>query len=144
MKTEQMKSVSGVSQKEQLSRQTRHTLLAVGIGVVLLIVTIITSTLTIASQSASLSVANALNQYRLGSKALTQAVQTYAVTGDEAYYDAYFQELEVDMNRDKALSELEERDILDEEWDKINAIAALSDGLVPLEEEAMQKVKEGD
>ena len=43
-----------------------------------------------------------LNQYRLGSKALTAAVQAYSVTGDQQYYDAYMKELNEDKNRDIA------------------------------------------
>lgn len=43
-----------------------------------------------------------LNQYRLGSKALTSAVQSYAVTGEQRYYDNYMNELNVEKNRDVA------------------------------------------
>ena len=52
-----------------------------------------------------------LNQYRLGSKALTAAVQAYSVTGDQQYYDAYMKELNEDKNRDIAWAGLEENDI---------------------------------
>ena len=52
-----------------------------------------------------------LNQYRLGSKALTAAVQAYSVTGDQHYYDAYMKELNEDKNRDIAWAGLEENDI---------------------------------
>mgnify|MGYP006967174720 CR=1 FL=1 len=45
----------------------------------------------------------ALNQYRLGSKALTYAVQSYAVAGTETYYDDYMAELNEHKNREKAL-----------------------------------------
>lgn len=85
-----------------------------------------------------------LNQYRLGSKALTAAVQAYSVTGDQQYYDAYMKELNEDKNRDIAWSGLEENDIKAEEWDKLNQIAGLSNGLVPLEEAAMSSVADGD
>ena len=85
-----------------------------------------------------------LNQYRLGSKALTAAVQAYAVTGDQQYYDAYMKELNEDKNRDIAWAGLEENDIKAEEWDKLNQIAGLSNGLVPLEEAAMSSVAGGE
>lgn len=85
-----------------------------------------------------------LNQYRLGSKALTAAVQAYSVTGDQQYYDAYMKELNEDKNRDIAWAGLEENDIKAEEWDKLNQIAGLSNGLVPLEEAAMSSVADGD
>ena len=83
-----------------------------------------------------------LNQYRLGSKALTAAVQAYSVTGDQQYYDAYMKELNEDKNRDIAWAGLEENDIKAEEW--LNQIAGLSNGLVPLEEAAMSSVADGD
>ena len=85
-----------------------------------------------------------LNQYRLGSKALTAAVQAYSVTGDQQYYDAYMKELNEYKNRDIAWAGLEENDIKAEEWDKLNQIAGLSNGLVPLEEAAMSSVADGD
>lgn len=85
-----------------------------------------------------------LNQYRLGSKALTSAVQAYSVTGDQQYYDAYMKELNEDKNRDIAWAGLEENDIKAEEWDKLNQIAGLSNGLVPLEEAAMSSVAGGE
>lgn len=85
-----------------------------------------------------------LNQYRLGSKALTAAVQAYSVTGDQQYYDAYMKELNEDKNRDIAWAGLEENDVKAEEWDKLNQIAGLSNGLVPLEEAAMSSVAGGE
>ena len=85
-----------------------------------------------------------LNQYRLGSKALTAAVQAYAVTGDEVYYNDYMKELDVDKNRDIAWAGLEQNDITDEEWAMINSIAGMYNNLVPLEVEAMDAVKAGD
>lgn len=135
---------TGISQKEQLQKKTKSTIIAVVIGVVLLIVTIITSTLSGVAQTSALTVANALNQYRLGSKTLTSEVQSYSVTGEQSYYDAYFQELEEDMNREKAIAILEGESIRDDEWAQINAIAALSEELVPLEEAALQYVIDGD
>lgn len=85
-----------------------------------------------------------LNQYRLGSKALTTAVQSYAVSGNTMYYDDYMRELNTDKNRDIALAGLEANDIKDYEWAELNEIAALSDNLVPLEEDAMAAVAAGD
>ena len=85
-----------------------------------------------------------LNQYRLGSKSLTSSVQSYAVTGDEIYYDSYFQELNEDKNRDIAIEGLKKNDITEEEWVQLNHIAELSNTLVPLEEAAMEQVKLGN
>lgn len=85
-----------------------------------------------------------LNQYRLGSKALTYSVQAYAVTGNREYYDDYMKELNEDKNRDIAWAGLKENDITDEEWEEMEEISRLSEGLVPLEEKAMDAVSSGD
>ena len=86
----------------------------------------------------------ALNQYRIGSKTLTYEVQSYAVTGDETYYNNYMKELNEDKNRDKAIAVLEECGLTDEEWAGLEKIASMSNNLVPLEEAAMECVKNGD
>ena len=49
-----------------------------------------------------------------------------------------------DKNRDKAISVLEQHDISDKEWAALNHIAELSNGLVPLEEEAMAQASQGN
>ena len=86
----------------------------------------------------------ALDQYRMGSKALTSAVQSYAVTGESTYIDEYYAEINELKNRDKALAILEEEGLEDAEWAILNEIRGMSDGLVPLEEKAMADVKAGD
>ena len=95
-------------------------------------------------QSEQLEVTMALNQYKYGSKTLTSEVQSYAVTGNQIYYDNYMKELNEDQNRDKAIATLKEYDITDEEWAMFDAIAALSNGLVPLEEAAMASAASGN
>ena len=133
-----------VGQAAQMKKLAKQAFLAVGIGVALLIVSMASNFLMSSVQDAQLEVTMALNQYRNGSKALTSAVQSYAVTGNKIYYDEYNNELTVDKNRDKAIAILEENDITDEEWAALNAIAGMSDGLVPLEEAAMKAVENGD
>lgn len=84
------------------------------------------------------------NQYRIGSKNLTSAVQSYAVTGDEAYYNAYYQELNEDKNRDIALEGMKAIGITSSEQAYIDQISSTSNQLVPLEEAAMEAVKAND
>ena len=48
------------------------------------------------------------------------------------------------MNRDVARAGLEDNKITDEEWALLDQIAELSNGLVPLEEEALKLAEEGD
>ena len=71
-------------------------------------------------------------------------MQAYAVTADQQYYDAYMNELNVDKNRDIAWAGLEKNDIKADEWAMLNQIADYSNGLVPLEESAMDSVANGD
>ena len=85
-----------------------------------------------------------LNQYRIASKTLTYAVQAYAATGEQNYYDDYMKELNEDKNRDIAWAGLEKNHITKDEWQKMNQIAELSNGLVPLEEEAFALAGKGD
>ena len=52
--------------------------------------------------SQQLEAAMYMNQYRLDSKTLTSAVQSYAVTGDKTYYNNYMKALHEDKNCDIA------------------------------------------
>lgn len=132
---------SQVARLKKIVKQTRFSLI---LGVVLLALLIVASASYVSISSEELESTMALNQYRLGSKTLTSAVQAYAATGDTQYYDAYMQELNVDKNRDTAWEILQKNDIRDDEWAALNDIAGLSNGLVPLEEDAMAAVAEGN
>jgi methyl-accepting chemotaxis protein len=136
--------LSNNSQEKKLKMLVTHGELAIAIGIVLLILFTISSIYSQSINSAQVEATLALNQYRLGSKALTYAVQSYAVSGDSRYYDDYMNELNVDKNRDKALDILESLNLKDSEWQLINQISELSNGLVPLEEAAMDDVANGN
>lgn len=133
-----------VSQKAQLAQIRKRNMIILTIGVAVIVLSIIASTLSSMAKDQQLTVTMALDQYRLGSKALTSAVQSYAVTGDKQYYEDYMTELNTDMNRDKALAILEEEGLEDSEWATLDKIQSLSNGLVPLEEAAMASVEAGD
>ena len=85
-----------------------------------------------------------LTQFCTGSENLTSAVQAYAVTAKEAYYQEYMDELNVVKNRDVGLAGLKKNGLEQEEWDMINHISNLSNELVPLEEAAMEMARAGD
>lgn len=133
-----------VGQAAELNKLVKQAFRAVIIGVVLLASSIAITFSMSGAQEAQLQVTMALNQYREGSKALTSAVQSYAVTGNSLYYDQYMEELNVAQNREKAIATLQEYDITDDEWAALNEIAGMSEGLVPLEEAAMASVAAGD
>ena len=126
---------------EKIIKQTRFSLVLGGILLILLVAADI-SYIRISQEEFESSMS--LNQYRMGSKALTAAVQSYAVTGDAQYYDAYMEELNVDKNRDTAWEVLQNNDIKADEWADLEEIAGLSNGLVPLEKEAMAAVAAGN
>lgn len=131
-------------QAAQLRRLVKQAITAVVLGIIMLILFMLANVFLSRAQNSLLSAVSALNQYRLASKALTYAVQSYAVEGEQTYYDDYMRELNEDKNRDKALEVLHSLDITEEEWAGLDRIAELSDGLVPLEEAAMEAVRAGD
>ena len=137
--TTKVKSQS--AQLKQLSGATKRSMI---IGIALLILYSVANLWLSSINAEQLESTMFLNQYRLGSKKLTSEVQSYAVTGNQQYYDNYMKELNEDKNRDKAIEGLKKNDITDEEWEQLNHIAELSNGLVPLEEEAMEAVQAGD
>lgn len=132
------------SQKVQLQAIRKRAILVLIIGILLLVFSRVANYQMSIAKTKQLTVTMALNQYRLGSKALTAAVQSYAVTGNSEFYDAYMDELDVYKNRDKALAILKKEGLEDSEWSALDQIAGLSNGLVPLEEAAMEEVKKGN
>lgn len=136
--------VSKNSQEYRLKKIVKSSHLSLIIGVVLLMLLILASILVAWVSDEQIENAMYLNQYRLASKRLTYAVQAYAVTGDRQYYDDYMKELKEDKNRDIAWQGLEQNAIKEKEWEALREIANLSNGLVPLEEEAMKAVQDGD
>lgn len=131
-------------QAAMLKRIVKQTYVFVIAGVVCFLLFIASNIQYSMVQDKQLSCTQYLNQYRLGSKTLTSAVQSYAVTGDITYYNAYMKELNEDKNRDIAWEGLKKCNLTDDEWSQLEHISGLSDGLVPLEEEAMQLVKNGN
>lgn len=132
------------SQVARLRKIVKQTNFSLVLGIVLLVLLFFASISYAFVSNEQLESTMYLNQYRLGSKALTTAVQSYAVTGNKMYYDDYMRELNTDKNRDIALAGLGANNIKDHEWEGLNEIASLSNNLVPLEEEAMAAVAAGD
>lgn len=132
------------SQVARLRKIVKQTNFSLVLGIVLLVLLFFASVSYAFVANEQLESTMYLNQYRLGSKALTTAVQSYAVTGNKMYYDDYMRELNTDRNRDIALAGLEANNIKEHEWEGLNEIASLSNNLVPLEEEAMAAVAAGD
>ncbi len=137
-------SKNPVSQKEQLAQIRKKNLGILFIGTIVMVLMLGASIMNGMAKRQQLSVTMALDQYRMGSKALTSAVQSYAVTGEAQYKDDYNAELTTIKNRDKALAVLEDEGLEDSEWKILEEIQGLSNGLVPLEEQAMVDVEAGN
>ncbi len=137
-------TAEAASQAALLKRLVRQAFISVGTGGVLLLGFIGFNIAMSAMHTSQLNTTVALNQYRIGSKTLTFEVQSYAVTGNEIYYDGYMKELNEDKNREKAIATLNQCGLTQKEWASLNQIASMSENLVPLEEEAMACVKNGD
>ena len=133
-----------LGQEEQLNILVKKTVTIIIITAVLMVLSYVSIVLLTVANTRQLAVTMALNQYREGSQDLTSAVQSYAVTGEQQYYDAYMQELNVDKNREAARAILEDKGLEADEWALLDQIASMSEGLVPLEEEAMKDVANGD
>lgn len=131
-------------QGEKLYDFIRQNVLAMGSGMLLLLLLIVLNVATKSMQDTCLEATVSLNQYRLGSKTLTESVRAYAATADEQFYNSYFKELNEDKNRDQALEKLKGDSLSKESWSLLEQIVDLSEGLVPLEEEAIEKAKDGD
>lgn len=131
-------------QEAQLRSLVKNAFVAVGIGIFLLLGFVIFNLVLSNMQTVQLNAALALDQYRVGSKTLTYAVRSYAVTGEQKYRDAYFKELNEDQNREKARAALEKCRLTEQEWANLNEIANLSENLVPLEEQAIAAAENGN
>lgn len=133
-----------ITQSQQLKRIIKESIAVILVGVILLVVTIGVNTRMVAMAGEERQTTNNLNQYRLASKSLTYNVQAYAVTAKQDYYDEYMKEVNESKNRENAISALEKLGLKENEWDVLNQIADLSNGLVPLEEEAFASAQAGD
>ncbi len=131
-------------QSGMLQRISQKTYVIVYAGIIFLLIFIGLYAYSNQSRGEQLENTVFLNQYRLGSKILTESVQSYAVTGIQDYYDNYFKELNEDKNRDIAWQGLQDNHLKEDEWATLQQIADMSNGLVPLEEEAMDAVAAGD
>ncbi len=84
------------------------------------------------------------NRFMNGSAYLTNEVRAFAATGTQEHYDNYWHEVNDLKNRDLGVSAMQEIGITDEEQKMIDDMYALSNLLVPLEENAMNEVLEGN
>ena len=83
------------------------------------------------------------NRFMNGSSYLTNEVRAFAATANKEHYDNYWDEVNNLKNRDKGVAAMQEIGITSAEQTMIDDMYALSNQLVPLEEEAMENVLDG-
>ncbi len=83
------------------------------------------------------------NRFMNGSSYLTNEVRAYAATGSQEFYDNYWNEVNNLKNRDIGVAAMQEIGITADEQAMIDSMYALSNQLVPLEEQAMEQVQAG-
>jgi len=96
-----------------------------------------------AANSERFNLTYAANRFMNASSFLTNEVRAYAATGGQEYYDAYQDEVNIQKNREGGIAAMQEIGITDDEQSMIDQMSAISDSLVPLEEEAMAEVESG-
>jgi len=84
------------------------------------------------------------NRFMNGSAYLTNEVRAFAATGNQEHYDNYWNEINNLKNRDQGLAAMQEIGITAEEQKMIDEMSAISNSLVPLEEQAMENVQAGE
>ena len=84
------------------------------------------------------------NRFMDGSSYLTEEVRAYAATGNQVHYDNYQNEVNTLKNREAGVTAMQEIGITAEEQGMIDQMSSLSNNLVPLEENAMKNVQEGN
>lgn len=83
------------------------------------------------------------NRFMNGSAYLTDEVRAFAATGLREHYDNYFNEVNNLKNREQGITAMQEIGITNEEQSMIDEMSAISNELVPLEENAMKQAAGG-
>ncbi len=74
---------------------------------------------------------------------LTEEVRAYASSGDKTHYDNYWNEVNVEKNREKNISLAKAGGMREDEIALLEEISSISNNLIPLEEKAMELTAEG-
>ena len=78
------------------------------------------------------------------SRYLTDEVRSYGTTGNKEHYDNYWYEVNTAKNREFTTGAMKEIGLTAAEQAMIDEVAALSNNLIPLEEQAMAEVEKGN
>ena len=137
------KKKNRMGQAARMKALVRETIVVVIVGVVLLITSMISNFLMANDLRNQVDITKALEEYRLASKEFTVDAQSYVVTGEEHFYEAYMQETNVDKHREKSVDTLKAT-INADEWAKFQEIQLIDDGMIPAEMGAFEAMKKGN
>lgn len=135
------------SVEKQSVKNARMSRNSVGIILIAMLVMLVVITGNVLAQTTlkerHLLTTEAIN-LREGSQYLTTEVRAYASNGEQEHYDNYWNEVNNTKSREKSIEAMREIGITEEENKEIEEIISLSNGLIPLEEEAMAAVLAGN
>ena len=134
--------IENMSQAKRMDLLLKTMMKALIVGGIVLLASISFNIWMNAAQSARVEMLQALDQYRLGSKNLSFAAQSYAVTGKTHYLERYNREASVDKNKELALEVLENSDIKGKEKEMLDQIIADEAAMLPLEMSAINLVRQ--
>lgn len=138
------KKKNHMGQAARMNALVKETIVVVIIGVVLLITSTVSNFLMNSTLREQVNTTKALEEYRLASKEFTIDAQSYVITGDDHFYEAYMQETNVDKTREKAIATLKDCNLTSEEWAAFEKLQVVDDSMIPMEEAALEAVKSGN
>ena len=137
------KKKNQMGQAARMKALVKETLIVVIIGVVLLITSMVSNFLMANDLRNQVKITKALEEYRLASKEFTVDAQSYVITGDEHFYEAYMEETNVSKTREAAVATLK-KTINADEWKRFEEIQVIDDSMIPVEMAAFEAYKKGD
>lgn len=138
------KNKNQMGQAARMDALVKETIVVVIVGVVLLITSMVSNFLMSSTLRTQVDTTKALEQYKIISKTFTIDAQTYVITGDEHYYDAYIEESEVTKTRDKAVEILNNSGLTANEMAKFKTLQEVDDAMLPYETEAFDTMNAGN
>ena len=138
------KKKNQMGQAARMKALVKETIIVVIIGVVLLITSMVSNFLMSNTLRVQIDTTKALEEYRITSKTFTIDAQTYVITGEEHYHEAYVQESEVTKTRDKAVATLNDAGLTADEMAKFKALQEVDDAMLPYETDAFAAMASGN
>ena len=137
------KQTTIMGQEAKMKKLIKETIIVVIIGGILLITAMVANYLMAETLRNQVDITKALEEYRLTSKEFTVDAQSYVVTGEEHFYEAYMEETNEVKTREAAVATLKKL-INADEWKRFEEIQIIDDGMIPSEMAAFEAVKKGN